>query len=260
MKIQFIGAGSAFTTAEYYQSNMLITAANGQRLLLDCGSDVRLGLAECGLDTEHIGRELHAVYISHLHADHVGGMEWLARATRYARPPARLALYAQAKLLHAMWNETLAAGLDCMPGKHMHLTDYFACHPLQADELFQWATLRCRMVRMPHIINTYKHHYSYGLLLQEDSGNSPRVFITTDTVFVPDILEAFAPKIDVIFHDCETAPFKTGVHTHYEELLTLPKEIRRKMWLYHYQPNPPFTPEQDGFLGFVAKGQSFVLD
>jgi len=33
MKIKFIGAGSAFTSPDYYQSNMLITSKSGKRLL-----------------------------------------------------------------------------------------------------------------------------------------------------------------------------------------------------------------------------------
>jgi len=34
MKIKFIGVGSAFTTQDYYQSNMLITARSGKDLLV----------------------------------------------------------------------------------------------------------------------------------------------------------------------------------------------------------------------------------
>ena len=46
MKIIFIGVGAAFTTAEYYQSNMLIIAQSGKRMMLDCGSDARFSLNE----------------------------------------------------------------------------------------------------------------------------------------------------------------------------------------------------------------------
>ena len=42
---------------------------------------------------------------------------------------------------------------------------------------------------------------------------------------------------DIIFHDCETLPFKSGVHAHYEDLKTLDDKTRKKMWLYHYQDN-----------------------
>jgi hypothetical protein len=64
---------------------------------------------------------------------------------------------------------------------------------------------------------------------------------------------------DVVFHDCETYPFKSGVHAHYDDLVTLPKEQKAKMWLYHYGPDPKQNANKDGFCGFVQKGQTFEV-
>lgn len=75
MKIKFLGVGPAFTTAEHYQSNMLITAGSGKRILIDCGSDIRFSLREAGIQFRYFGREIDAIYVSHLHADHIGGLE-----------------------------------------------------------------------------------------------------------------------------------------------------------------------------------------
>ncbi len=69
----------------------------------------------------------------------------------------------------------------------------------------------------------------------------------------------FYEQADVIFHDCETAPYKSGVHAHYSDLKNLEQKHYNKMWLYHYQSNPSQTPEEDGFLGFAKKGQVFEL-
>jgi hypothetical protein len=41
-------------------------------------------------------------------------------------------------------------------------------------------------------------------------------------------------------------------------LKTLEPEIRAKMWLYHYADKIP-TFKEDGFMGFVEKGQEFDL-
>jgi hypothetical protein len=62
---------------------------------------------------------------------------------------------------------------------------------------------------------------------------------------------------DIIFHDCETASVKSGVHAHYTELLTLSETIRNKIWLYHYNPGALPDAKKDGFRGFVKKGQCF---
>lgn len=48
MELQFIGCGSAFTTREFYQSNVLITK-NEKRFLIDVGGDARHALEELGL-------------------------------------------------------------------------------------------------------------------------------------------------------------------------------------------------------------------
>src|ERR1700733_4386232 len=80
MKLTFIGSGSAFTLgANNYHSNMLLENAHGERLLIDCGSDARHSLHEAGFSYH----DIHDVYISHLHADHAGGLEWLGFTTKF---------------------------------------------------------------------------------------------------------------------------------------------------------------------------------
>ena len=54
-------------------------------------------------------------------------------------------------------------------------------------------------------------------------------------------------------------PFKDGVHAHFTELLQEPDDIRSKMYLYHYQPDPPQDAKAAGFLGFVTKGSTFEV-
>ncbi|MBP7635020.1 hypothetical protein KBA41_12695 [Candidatus Ozemobacteraceae bacterium] len=38
---ELIGVGSAFTTREYYQSNLLVIAEAGKKLLIDCASQAQ---------------------------------------------------------------------------------------------------------------------------------------------------------------------------------------------------------------------------
>ncbi len=253
MKIKFIGVGSAFTTSDYYQSNMLITASNGKRLLLDCGSDIRFALAEQNIYANNVAEKIDAVYISHLHADHIGGMEWLAFNTYFAKNPRKLTLFMEEKMMERMWENALKAGVECIKGKMLQLTDYFNCCPLSENDTFNWENIECTLVKLPHVITGSLNHYSYGLLLKDGLS----MFITTDTQFQPDLIAEFAEKADIIFHDCETIPFHTTVHAHYEELRTLKEGLKQKMWLYHYNPEPAYNPQADGFKGFVSKGQEF---
>jgi hypothetical protein len=73
-------------------------------------------------------------------------------------------------------------------------------------------------------------------------------------------MQEFYDRADLIFHDCETSKFPTPVHAHYNDLVKLPSQIKNKMWLYGYQPGPlPEDVIQQGFLGFVKRGQTFEL-
>jgi len=258
MKLKFIGVGSAFTTSDYYQSNLLITASTGKNMLVDCGTDIRFSLNEsCGITEVNLCNKIDAVYISHLHSDHIGGMEWMAFQTYFNPNHKRPKLFMEQTLIQELWDNSLVAGLGCIEGKCMHLTDYFTCRALAGNGSFTWEGICFQLVQMPHICTGYKNFYSYGLIMNDLINNSPTVFFTTDTQYRPDIIAHEVKTASVIFHDCETSGFKSAVHAHYQDLLKFPQEIRQKMWLYHYQPNPVFNPETDGFKGFVTKGQEF---
>jgi len=259
MKITFLGVGSAFTTQQYYQSNLLVTAPSGARLLLDCGCDARFSLGEYGINAGSVGREIQAVYISHLHADHVGGMEWLAFSTCFGPYSRRLLLFAEAEVMRCLWEHSLRGGLECVDHRDMLLTDYFRCRPQGEDGTFSWEGLNLTLVKMPHILGFRKHLYSYGLLIRQTGGGGSSVFITTDTQFRPRRLAGLAETVDLVFHDCETAPVPTTAHAHYGDLRTLPLHVKEKTWLYHYQPGDLPDAAADGFRGFVRKGQEFAL-
>jgi ribonuclease BN (tRNA processing enzyme) len=253
MKITFLGVGSQFSTPDYYHSNMLLTAGSGKTMLIDCGGDVRFSLGESGVAV----RDIDAIYVSHLHSDHIGGLEWIALSRFFDRGVQSPKLFVEEDLMHELWNHSLKGGLGCIEGKRMDISDYFDCRPVAEGGAFVWEDLRFSLVKMPHIMCEEKNHYSYGLLIDETDSGGARIFISADTEFHPELLLKLALGVDMVFHDCETSPMRTGVHAHYEDLRTLPPGVREKMWLYHYQPSSRYDPVADGFRGFVKKGQEF---
>ena len=101
MKLVFLGTGSAFTL-ENYQSNMVVEVNDGL-LLIVCGSDARRSAANLGWSAF----DIMDVYVSHLHADHIGGLEWLGFVSYFGRsradPSARPRLHIRRNLIEGLW-------------------------------------------------------------------------------------------------------------------------------------------------------------
>lgn len=255
MKLTFLGTGAAFTVGTgNYHSNMLLTSPSGRNLLIDCGSDARFSLYDQGKTS----RDIHDVYISHLHADHVGGLEWLAFTKKFGHPKdVKPGLYLSEKLIDDLWTKVLCGGLSSLPEGEAHLSSYFEVFPVGPNLKFYWEGAEIELIKTRHVISNHIVLPSFGLFIRMKSTSC---LITTDTRYTPDLLMNYYLHADLIFHDCETAIEKTGFHAHYMDLINLDRQIKQKTWLYHYQTCDMERAKRDGFKGFVVKGQSFDLE
>lgn len=251
MKLIFLGSGSAFTVgANNFQSNMLIESDSKERLMIDCGTDARWSVHEAGFNY----RDIDSVYISHLHADHTGGLEWLG-FNRYFDPScSKPTLYIPECYVAPIWDNILSGGLNSLDNEKASLSSFFRVTPIPNQGSFTWLNVTFQLVETSHIHSKFSHMSSFGLYF---TVQGVKIFITTDTQFLWNKYRKYYEDADLIFHDCETAKFPTHVHSHYEELLTLDPSIRKKIWLYHYNPGLLPDAQKDGFSGFVTKGQIF---
>lgn len=69
MKIIVLGSGSAFSSASRFNSCYFVEAAEN-KFLIDCGSDALRALQNVNVDLFSIQR----IFITHMHADHCGGL------------------------------------------------------------------------------------------------------------------------------------------------------------------------------------------
>lgn len=253
MKLIFLGTGSAFTIGDNYQSNMILIHDNGKRLLIDCGSDARHSLHAIGL----CYRDIDDVYISHPHADHAGGLEWLGFTHKFDESCQRPRLFTHESLVERLWKCTLSGGMRSIQEHNSQLETYFRPHPVKDDDLhFVWEGIHIELVPTIHVYHQDQLMPCYGVVI---TINGKKTYITADTQFTPDRLMSTYQKADMIFHDCETAHVASGVHPQFSDLATLPAELKNKMWLYHY--NPGHLPDclVEGFRGFVLPRQAFNL-
>lgn len=249
MKILFLGVSPALAAGQgIFQSNMLIESKSGLKLLIDCGSDIKNSLhaqsyTHCDID---------GVYISHLHSDHIGGLEWLAFC-KYFIEKKKPKLYISGDQREALWTHALSAGMSTLENEQAQLSTYFDVQPITHHE-FVWENYSFHLIKTYHTISNQKMLPSYGLLI---STGLHKIFISTDARFSPDILERVYKEADVIFHDCETYPTPSQQHAHYEDLKTLDPSIKSKMWLYNYDEQQKPDAQKEGFKGCVVAGQSF---
>ena len=254
LSVFFIGTGSAFSK-RYFQTNVLVVKGE-DHLLVDCGTLCPYALEKnYGLEI----KDINNILLTHPHADHIGGVEELALVDRYVKKQkSNLVITDEFKQL--LWNESLKGGLKVNEEGSLSLDDYFVqIKPQQIlTEPFEMyeanvGSINIKLFRTNHVTckDTGDFQISYGLLIDD------KVLYPSDTQFNFEQLEYLVHKypVKVIFHDCDFSGFSEGVHASYNQLKTLPDDIKKIMYLCHYNGKAEsFNLEEDGFRKLARPG------
>lgn len=226
LHLQMLGTGGAFAK-QYFNNNGLLFA-DRFTLLIDCGITAPLALHQVGKPM----KDIDAVLITHIHGDHVGGLEEYAFRMKYGhgRKPV---LYVPELLAVPLWEHTLKGGLG-QDGIES-LEDAFDVRLLREGQAVELAPgLSLEIIHTPHIPGKN----SYSLYLNEE------IFYSADMIFQPELLEELVYRRGCrkILHEVQlTGPGQ--VHTTLDELLSMPADIREKILLMHY------GDEMESFIG-----------
>ncbi|WNR46504.1 MBL fold metallo-hydrolase [Paenibacillus roseipurpureus] len=246
LQIQMLGTGSAFAKSYYNTSALIHTTEH--KLLIDCGSTTPKSLHELGIELDQID----GILISHIHADHVGGLEELAFRLYYQYKQKRTKLYVTEALATILWENTLKGGLYNPAEAFNNLHDYFEVVYVQEYEPFAISPeLTIELIPTHHIIEKL----NYSIFLNE------RIFYSADILFNAEFLinEVVATRnCHTIFHDCQLIG-PGYVHTTLTELLTLPVHVQKLIYLMHYGDDMPSFIGRTGEMTFVQQHQTIQL-
>lgn len=263
LSLFFLGTGNAFTKTAF-QTNLLIIKGQ-DHLLVDCGT-----LCSYAFENMYNGRitDIKNLLLTHPHADHIGGVEELALEGKYITK--RLVnLVITDEFKKSLWEESLKGGIQYSEEGVMTFDDYFnQIKPVRIQkkpfEMFETnvGSINIKLFRTRHVTtrkkSLKKSQISYGLIIDD------RILFTADTQFNPSQLQFLLDKykkIEVIFHDCDVMGYSRGVHAAYDELVTLPKEIKEKTFLSHYsEAVSTIDALVDGFAGLAKHWVYYDFD
>ncbi|MEL6347269.1 MAG: MBL fold metallo-hydrolase [Myxococcota bacterium] len=239
MKITFLGSGGAFTDYRVnYHNNALVETDIGP-VLLDCGFTACQSLRELQIHPT----ALKGVLFTHLHADHASP-EQLVWERFYSSPdgaPAYLTTPMAApgdllrplkSALHAYMDIYTNAAGEIRHGGVDEMIDFQHTHETEIGGV------RFSFFRVPHVKSGPVDKAAFGVRIAR---GDKVVYWSGDTTLAPDWIQRAAddPDVVAIFHECTFTPrFPGTVHTHWEELRTLPEHILRRMILMHHTQVP----------------------
>ena len=217
MELHALGVGDAFTAR--WWTTCVALRAEGFTLVIDCPHPIRRVLGDGGLDV----KDVDAVVLTHLHADHSSGLEGFGFFSHFVLGH-RARLLCHPEVSAELWGGHLRGSMrrliDVHHQPHDHeLADFFDLTDLSETEAVEVGPFRIEARRTIHHIPTFALRITAG---------GVSLGWSSDTAFDEGLI-AWLAEADRIVHETNY-----GAHTPYADLAALPQALREKMWLTHY--------------------------
>lgn len=245
------GVGDAFST-DHYGTHFLFRK-DGFILGIDCPDLYRRALRDNAFERSGGGRvetgDIDAMLITHLHGDHVNGLEMTATYRRFflRKPP--WPLYANPQVLDQLWDRRLAVsmgrGWDGESFVDLQPEEFFEFYPLDWDNSTSVGPFEIDIRRT-------RHHLPTSALRIHD-GDATLAY-SCDTMFDEALIEWLAEESELILHE---ASISGEVHTAVPSLQQLGADLRDRLLLVHY---PDQIAQVDtGDLELARQGQQLEV-
>jgi len=250
IELRVLGSGAAFSR-RYGTTCSVLMVPSGACWLIDCGRQAPEQLAAAGLGWHRVTGQL----VTHVHGDHVYGLEEFAFVRYYTRGGGLAAvmkggprpiLAAHSAVLAELW-EVLGPSLryrsnengEPVPGT---LEDYFEVlgpTHVEPPQRSAWNHAEAFLSADLHLIARETRHVhgkpstSFEFALPGQNGRC--AWWSGDAVVDADLLQRLSARASVIFHDCTFTEFPGQVHGLFSDFEKLPPALREKIVLMHHE-------------------------
>jgi len=241
-EVVVLGVGDAFSAVHHPTSFLCL--CEGFVLAVDCPDGYRRMLraaserSRLNIDLSDIS----AVLLTHVHGDHMNGLEAAAFFRRFVEKR-RLALLATRDVRDVIWDERLAGAMrDLGSDGEQCFDDYFDFQELKWEERNTIGPFSVELRRTTHQVPTSALRISAG---------DRMLGYSADTAFDPELIDWLC-NANTVIHETNFGPY----HSDYRELARLPLEQREKMRLAHY---PDGFDLENSAIRALSEGERFFI-
>ena len=241
------GVGDAFSTIHW--GTHFLVRKDDFLLAIDCPDSYRRALTSSGLT--HAGQPLDAQHLSamiltHLHGDHVNGLEMTACYRRFSGA-GLLPLYTSPEVLADLWERRLAASLgvlwDGATFWEQSLEGFLDARVLPWGKTHTLG---------PFEVTTRQTKHHMPAMAMRISDGHHTLGYSCDTAYDAALID-WLKDCDLILHESSLGP----AHTPIERLEALPQALRDKLLVVHYPD--AFMARDDLQVTLARQGQRVIV-
>lgn len=245
------GVGDAFSL-EHHGTHFFLRKDDFV-LAIDCPDGYRRALKENNFPQKNATRltvgDIDAMLITHLHGDHVNGLEMTAAYRRFVLHKDPLPIFGIPEVTRDLWPRRLAVSLGRMWNgetfKTLESEDYFEMNNLVWEASNSIGPFGIEIRKTVHHLPT--------IALRITDGDKTLGY-SCDTIFDDELVDWLAKDSDLIFHESTFG----AAHTPIQPLMELDLPVQKRMRIVHYPDEMVDMDLQD--LQLARQGEVIFLE